>query len=136
MYKANNICYERSSLYSDFLQSLMEIIKSTYLGDDVIFTLNDKESHFNWCLNKIIENFNLESIKFTKTPEMYDLLYTYSFDFFYNQTEKENLTDKMVKYWEHIFKYSSIKTKSELDTMVDVYKILENSLFFKEKVEI
>jgi hypothetical protein len=45
------------------------------------------------------------------------------------------MTDKMVKYWEHIFKYSAIKTKSELDTMVDVYRIFEKSLFMSEKIE-
>jgi hypothetical protein len=44
------------------------------------------------------------------------------------------MDDKIVKYWAHIFKYSAIKTKSELDTMVDVYKILEKSLFSLEKI--
>lgn len=133
LYKANNICYERCCLYSDFLQSLMELIRSTYLGDDVVVTIKDKESHFNWCLNKILENFNLESINFFKTTEVYDLLYSYCFDFFYNQSEKDLSTDKLTKYWEHIFKYSALKTKSELDTMVEVYRVLENSLFFGEK---
>lgn len=136
LYKANDICYERCYLYSDFLQSLMKVVKNTYLGDDVMIETKDKESHFNWCLNKVIEDFNSEYINFSKTTELYELLHGYSFDFFYDQNEKESLTDKMVKYWEHIFKYSAIKTKSELDTMVEVYKILESSLFFKEKGEI
>jgi len=133
LYRANNICYERCNLYSDFLQSLMALVKNTYLGDDVVLSIKDKESHFNWCLNKIIENFKLETINFTKTTDLYELLYSYSFDFFYNEKDKDNLTDKMIKYWEHIFKYSAIKTKSELDTMVDIYKIMEKSLFMIEK---
>lgn len=136
LYKANNICYERCGLYSDFLQSLMELIRNTYLGDDVVKTSKDKESHFNWCLNKIIENFKLESIEFTKTTEVYELLHSYAIDFFYVEKEKSSLNDKMIKYWEHIFKYSGIKTKSELDLMVDVYRILEKSLFTKEKIDI
>ena len=134
LYKANNICYERCTLYSDFLQSLMELIRNTYLGDDVVKTNKDRESHFKWCLNKIIENFKLESIEFTKTSEVYELLHSYSIDFFYVEKEKSTLNDKMIKYWEHIFKYSAIKTKSELDLMVDVYRILEKSLFTKEKI--
>jgi hypothetical protein len=135
LYKANNICYERCGLYSDFLQSIMDLIKETYLGDDVVISADDRESHFKWCLNKIIINFKDESINFTRTPEIYDLLHTYAFDFFYNEKDKDNMTDKMVKYWEHIFKYSAIKTKSELDTMVDVYRIFEKSLFMSEKIE-
>jgi hypothetical protein len=116
LYKANSICYERCGLYSDFIQSLMDLIKKTYLGDDVVVSKNDRESHFNWCLTKIIDNFKAESIKF-----------------FYDEKDKDEMNDKLVKYWEHIFKYSAIKTKSELDTMVDVYKIFEKSLFLSEK---
>ncbi len=133
LYRANNICYERCNLYSDFLQSLMDLIKTTYLGDDVVKTINDKESHFNWCLNKVIENFKSELINFTKTGDLHELLHSYVFDFFYNDKNKDDLNDKIVKYWQHIFKYSAIKTKSELDAMVDVYKILEKSLFTTEK---
>lgn len=133
LYRANNICYERCNLYSEFLQSLVELVKNTYLGDDVIKTISDKESHFNWCLNKNIDNFKQEEINFTKTTELYEFLHSYTFDFFYNEKDKNSLNDKIVKYWAHLFKYSAIKTKSELDTMVDIYKILEKSLFMMEK---
>jgi hypothetical protein len=133
LYRANNICYERCDLYSDFLQTIMDLIKTTYLGDDVIKTTQEKESHFKWCFNKVIENFKLENINFTKTSDLYEFLYSYTFDFFYNEKDKDSLNDKIVKYWQHIFKYSAIKTKSELDTMVDIYKILEKSLFLPEK---
>jgi hypothetical protein len=133
LYKANSICYERCGLYSDFIQSLMDLIKKTYLGDDVVVSKNDRESHFNWCLTKIIDNFKAESINFSNTSDVYDLLHSYAFDFFYDEKDKDEMNDKLVKYWEHIFKYSAIKTKSELDTMVDVYKIFEKSLFLSEK---
>lgn len=134
LYKANNICYERCVLYSEFIQTLMDLVKHTYLGDDVITNNKEKESHFNWCFNKVVSNFKTELISFSKTSDVYELLYSYCFDFFYNEKDKENMDDKIVKYWAHIFKYSAIKTKSELDTMVDVYKILEKSLFSLEKI--
>jgi hypothetical protein len=111
----------------------MDLIKKTYLGDDVVVSKNDRESHFNWCLTKIIDNFKAESINFSNTSDVYDLLHSYAFDFFYDEKDKDEMNDKLVKYWEHIFKYSAIKTKSELDTMVDVYKIFEKSLFLSEK---
>ena len=67
-FNINNMIYEKRQLFSDFTFSLYDIIKSTYLGDDItnpsetkiILSQKEKENHFEWCWNKTIENFSKE----------------------------------------------------------------------------
>jgi len=52
-------------------------------------------------------------------------------DIFYDQKEKEINGDKMCKFWNHVFKYDGMKTKSDLDAFIEMYKILDYSLLSK-----
>ena len=71
-YLANNIIPEYTELFRDFCFSFYGLIKITYLGEEDIDSLEtkigmteqQKKEHFNWCLNKTIENFKKENIEF------------------------------------------------------------------------
>jgi hypothetical protein len=124
LYKANNVIYERALLYNDFLESLFTLINKTYLGPEFI-TEEDEKNHFNWCLTKIVEDFKKENICFKITREFKTYTFDYVKDIFYEKEDKEIYGDKMIKFWIHIFKYDGVKTKSDLDAFIDMYKILE-----------
>ena len=64
LYRANNIKYERCNLYYDFIMSLNKIINGTYLGSDYINSEKEITQHFNWCIDKVIDNFKEENIVF------------------------------------------------------------------------
>ena len=130
IYKANNINYERCYLYYDFLNSLFSLVNETYLGEE--FINGDQEKiHFDWCLNKVVEDFKKENINFKPKQEFKDLSFTYVKEIFYGEKDKELYGDKMIKFWNHIFKYDGVKTKSDLDALVEMYKILDSSLLSK-----
>lgn len=127
----NNISYDRVEIYHDFIISLLYTINETYLGDDVIKCDVDRLSHFNWCWNKVIDNFNEENIKIQKKGEHFNYFYNYMITLFYLDKER---TDDLIKnyliFWDDIMISIDSKTKSEYDLFVDVYKIM-NKYFFK-----
>lgn len=131
LYNENNIKYEKCELYSDFTQSLIMLVFDTYLGDDVTDVIG-QAGHFNWCWNKNISNFGKEGLFFDC-----DLLFEYFLEFmmevFYSSNEKDrmNFTDKdkgILKLWLDIFDYTKLKTNSDMDALIEVYKIFEMSL--------
>ena len=70
-FRINNIIPEKLELFSDFSHSLNLIICDTYLGEElksnetkITLTEDDKNSHFNWCWNKTIDNFKKEHLIF------------------------------------------------------------------------
>ena len=69
-YRANNIVPEMSDLFRDFCFSLLNLVDTTYLGDDdsgvetkIGLSEEDNETHFKWCWNKTIDNFKKENIE-------------------------------------------------------------------------
>lgn len=127
IYRANNVNYERCYLYYDFLNSFFSLVSETYLGEEYINGEQEKK-HFDWCLNRVVENFKKENINFNLKQEFKDLSFSYVKEVFYDENNKDLYGDKMIKFWNHLFKYDGIKTKSDLDAFVEMYKILDASL--------
>jgi len=127
MFKINNVTPERSGLYLDFTHSLFEIVTTTYLGDEVMSDKSTKE-HFDWCWNKTINSFKKEKVYFEST-ELYSYFITLFIESFYNENDKsEENVNKLLDFWRDIFTYSTIKTRSELEAFLDLYKLFDKSL--------
>lgn len=129
LYGSNNIRYEKCELYGDFVQSLLMLIFDTYMGDDIM-DADDQIKHFDWCWNKNIENFKLEGI-FFENHKLYDYFKEFMIEVYYSYENKKKFeyTDKsLIKIWVDIFNYNKIKTQSDIDTLIEVYNIFENSL--------
>lgn len=124
-YKVYNIIREKTELFHDFIISLYELIESTYLGSDVTITENDKKNHFTWCWNKTINNFSKESIFFRETGPHYDYMWLFFNEAYYlNETN----SNRIKEYFKKLFQFDYKKTRSELDTLTEIYKILESNL--------
>ena len=130
IYRANNVNYERCQIYYDFLESLFSLIYETYLGEEYI-NGEQELKHFNWCLNKVIENFKKENIHFKVKKNFKDMTFSYVKEIFYDEKNKDVYGDRMIKFWNHVFKYDGIKSKSDLDAFIEMYKILDYSLLSK-----
>jgi hypothetical protein len=125
--KANNIIPEYSELFYDFVMSLYQVVELTYLGDDVVSSIEDKQGHFNWCFNKVIDDFDRENIEFSPKGQHYDYFWTFFEDAFYYEETRESMENIEV-FFKNLFNLKGKKTKSELDMYTDLYKILENAL--------
>lgn len=128
LYRVNNVTPERTELYLDFVKSLFKLVTSTYLGDDI---MDDKEikKHFNWCWSKVLNNFRKEHIYFDDNVEMYSYFNSLFTEFFYQEEDKsESNINELMNFWVNSFKYEPVKTRSELETFFDLYKLFDKSI--------
>ena len=136
LYRENHIVHERCLLYGDFIMSLTELIFETYIGDDVM-TLDDRKNHFLWCWNRTRDSFKLEGINFNDTWDLEEYFIEFFMEAYYKETEKDvkiGLYKKISDFWYHIFDYRKVKTRSDIDNLVEVYKLFDKSLNKSKKL--
>ena len=134
-FNINNMIYEKRQLFSDFTFSLYDTIKTTYLGDDItnpsetkiILSQQEKENHFEWCWNKTLENFSKENIKFNLTGEHKDYYEKFYMDLFYN-AESNKISGNILMFFEELFNEDKMFTKSDLDMLTEIYKLLNKNI--------
>ena len=133
----NNMIREKIELFSDFSFALYNLITDTYLGDDekniTKITLSDREKkdHFDWCWNKNIENFNRENLFFNIEGDHYDYFSSFFRDAFYLQKD-EKVRKSIEGFLRELFNNFNNYTKSDLDMITEIYKMLDKNLFFKK----
>ena len=130
IFKEHGIDNEKSELFHDFIMSLAMLISDTYLGDR--YTIEkERPEHFKWCWNQTIKNFNQEKIYFEPDGELRKYFYTFIMEEFYLNKDKEKGLIILINTWDYLFNKSYKKTRSELDTYLEIYKIFDKS--FKKR---
>lgn len=128
LYKVNGVSYERVELFYDFIYSLFDLIVNTHLGDERM-TEDDDLKHFKWCWDKTIENFKKEKIYFDSTMELYTYFLTLLQESFYMEEKTDENINKIIDFWRTCFNYSGSKTMSEMEALIDIYKLFNKSLY-------
>lgn len=133
-FKMNNILPEKLELFSDFSLSLYELIVNTYLGEvtdsyetKILMSKEDNKKHFLWCWNKTLENFSKEGLKFNLEGEHLIYFETFFEDTFYYQKE-EKIRKSLKEFLDSLFDIRKPFTKSDLDMINVIYKMLDNNL--------
>jgi hypothetical protein len=130
-FNVHNMTYEKIDLCGDFFKSLNQIIMDTYLGDStsetkISLSYDDNLSHFEWCWNKVIENFKRENIIIKSDGDHKDYFQSFFMDTFYNQTES-SLKKSISKFLNEIFDVGITYSKSDLDLLTELYKLIEKN---------
>lgn len=133
-FKVNNIIPEKMELYYDLSFSLFFLIKSTYLGSTengietkVEMTIEDNQKHFDWCWNKILENFTKENIIFKSEGEHKDYFYSLFQEIYYKQ-QKEIVRNSIDIFFNDLFNREKPFTQVDLDLIYNIYKTLDKNL--------
>lgn len=133
-FSINNIIVEKSELFYDFCISLFTLVNSTYLGEEnqpyeTKITLSDKEKekHFQWCWNKIVDNFKHENIIFISDGEHYDYFLTLFMEIYYKQTSHE-IRNSLEKFIRELFDKEKPFSKSDLELFTEIYKLLDKNI--------
>lgn len=132
-FSVNNIIYERSELYRDFCVSLVNLINETYLGNTeeyenpVQMSKEDNEKHFDWCWNKVVENFQKENINFLIEGKHKTYFKLFLEDVYYNQSNI--MVRKSVNsFMDDLFNREKGFSKSDLELFTEIYKLLDSNL--------
>ena len=133
-FSVNNIIYERSELYRDFCVSLVILINETYFGDkdgkfesEIQMTDEDNLNHFDWCWNKTIENFKKENIKFLQEGNHKIYFKSFIGDVFYNQKD-QTVKKSVSKFLDDLFSRDKGFSKSDLDLLTEIYKLMDSNI--------
>jgi hypothetical protein len=131
-FNIHNMSYEKIELYGDITKSLNQIISDTYLGDNnsetkIVLSDEDKQRHFDWCWDKMVENFRKENIIIKHGGEHKDYFKSFFTDTFYSQT-KESLRGSIGKFLGEIFDTNMSYSKSDLDLLTELYKLMEKNI--------
>jgi len=132
-FNVNNIHYEKIELFGDIFKSLNEIITSTYLGggnsETTIYLTNDDNiRHFEWCWSKIIKDFKLENTHINLDGEHKDYFFDFYIQAFYESKDKSPEFN-IDKFLSSIFNISDSYTKSDLDILTQIYKIMDKNVY-------
>jgi hypothetical protein len=130
LYSANNIKFERCQLFSDIVQSLVCKIMDTYMGDNFT-TPEQRLEHFKWCWDSTMTDFANEGINLKETRELYRYFRDFIMDSFYMTNEKGDLNitkEKLIKLWKYILSFTTNKTRSDVDTFLEVYRLFEKTI--------
>jgi len=129
----NNIIFERSVIYRDFILSLIDLVCETYMGDDITSD-DEKINHFDWCWNKTLQNFKEEGIDFSRDDNLYEYFLNFMLETFYLSRKKsEKLHLNLLMLWSYIFGYTTPKSRSDIDSFIEVYKLFDKSLIKLQK---
>lgn len=131
-FNVHNLNYEKIELYEDFSKSLYLLVKDTYLGDDssetkITLSFDDKEKHFDWCWNKLIENFKQENLNFKFEGQHKDYFKTFYLDTFYGGKD-HNLKVALPDFINDVFDLEKTFTKSDLDLLTEIYNLLDKNM--------
>lgn len=131
--KANSVVRERLELYRDFVVNLVCYAHTTYFGKDFLKKEEDIKGHFTWAFNKVVSDFEQESIKFGDTNELHQYFYEYFKQQFYN-FETIPPVKQYITFWDDIFTIHPKKQKNIMKVLVDLYQIFDTALDNKKSL--
>ena len=126
---------EKIELYGDIFKTFSQIIYDTYLGEEkgetkIILTEQDNNLHFEWCWNKLVEDFKKEEVFIKKQGGHKDYLLKFFSETFYNQNNSE-LKTEVPNFMQEVFDVDKDFTKADLDILTELYKFMEHNVEFK-----
>lgn len=122
------MCQEKLDLYKDFACDLVLKINETFLGDHL---MGDKEKgeHFDWCWNKVIEEFAEQEIYFGNECELKDFMWDSFYHLFYkSEQNKDEVKDNLLIMWTFVFDYRLEKGDEEAKFAINAYNKFDNCL--------
>ena len=131
-FNINNMNFEKVELYGDFFKSLNTKVSDTYFEEDnyetkISLSEENKKEHFEWCWTKTLEDFAKENINFNPEGEHKNYFKKFYFETFYTSGQK-NIKEAIPSFLDEVFSLDKPFSKSDLEIMTEIYKLLEKNL--------
>jgi len=129
--KRYNIIQERADIYRDFAINLLYYMHETYLGREYIYTEKDILGHYDWCVRKVLEEFEEENIKFKNIKIIREYFFTYYLNEFYLKDEPYEFSEYK-KFWDKVFDIRN-KKRNLFKLFLEIYEVFDKSLLPKKE---
>jgi hypothetical protein len=102
------------------------------MGDEtsetkISLSQEDKNLHFEWCWNRVIDDFQKENVIIKLNGEHRNYVRSFFMDTFYNQSEKK-FKNSISKFLNDMFDMEKPFSKSDLDILTEIYKLMEKNI--------
>jgi len=132
------IVKDRVEIYKDFTINLLYYIIDYYLDKKTLSKDEDIRNHFNWCFNKVCDEFKKEDIDFSSNNELKEYFYNFYVNQFYKReplnNEEELTLVSYEKFWRNIFEIDKQKNKNIINTLIELYNIYDTSINLEKNI--
>lgn len=129
------IVKDRVEIYKDFAINLLHYIHHYYLDKNTLSDDVDIKNHYNWCFNKVCNEFKEENIDFSANDELREYYYSYYYHRFY---KTDNTQDTSVtyyeKFWKSVFEIEKQKNKNVINILIELYNIYDKSINLEKNI--
>ena len=125
------IVKDRVEIYKDFAMNLLYYIYNFYIDRESLSDDVDIRNHYNWCFNKVCQEFLKENIDFTTNEELKEYFYMYYYNQFYKIKDNVKQDTSLVyyeKFWKNIFEIDKQKSKNLINILIEIYTIYDKSI--------
>lgn len=126
------IIRERLDTYKDFTINLLNNIYHYYIDRESLNNDEDINNHYNWCFNRVCNNFIKEGLDFKNNDELREYFYNFYYVQFYLKNDRPELIE-YVDFWNNIFELDGNRSKNIINIMIELYEIYDVSVEKKEK---
>ena len=129
------IVKDRIEIYKDFTISLLNYIDEFYLDKETLKEDIDIGNHFNWCFNKVCEEFNKEGLDFSNNKPLRNYFHQFYYYQYYKRETQQNALQYYEKFWRNIFEnIDKQKNKNIMNTMIELYNIFDTSVNLEKNI--
>jgi hypothetical protein len=119
-----NLNKKRLDTYKDFTICLVYTIVKLYIDKESLNNDNDIRNHYNYCFNKVCDEFLKEELNFKDNYELREYYYGYFYFQFYKSISQDLKYHK--NFWNEIFQIKKNYTnKNYLTILVETYQIFD-----------
>lgn len=123
------IVKDRVEIYKDFAINLLHYIHHYYLDRNTLSDDVDIKNHYNWCFNKVCNEFKEENIDFSANEELREYFFTYYYHRFYKCDDTQDTSiGYYEKFWKSIFEIEKQKNKNVINILIEIYNIYDKSI--------
>ena len=120
---------DRVEIYKDFTINLLNYIYDYYLDRVTLSDDGDIRNHFNWCFDKVCDEFKKEGLDFSKNKPLREYFHQFYYYQFYKRENPEVSLNYYDKFWRNIFDIADKnKNKNIMNTMVELYNVFDTSV--------
>lgn len=126
------IVKDRVEIYKDFTFNLLHYIQHYYIDRESLSDDVDIRNHYNWCFNKVCDEFLLEEMDFRNNDELREYFFDYYYHQFYklskNNINQNTSLEYYLSFWKSIFEINMQKNKNILNLLIEIYTIFDKSI--------